>query len=161
MIEAVPPPSLIALAAAVLHLPDRPERILEIGCGSGDGVFFLAREFPGARVRGVDPSAEAIRKAVSRVGLDPEGRVAFKRGRLRKLPYPDDFFDLVAQAGGSLRPGEIARVLRPGGHLILVGEWRWRDWRLGGQGFDPVEADEVDGERFHILRLQAGSERPE
>ena len=149
----MPPPSLTALAAAVLHVRDLPERILEIGCGSGDGVLFLAREFPGARVRGVDPSEEAIREAVGRVGLDPEGRVAFKRGRARALPYPDAFFDLVAQAGGRLHPGQIARVLRPGGHLILVGEWRWLDWRLGGRGFDPVEGGEVEGERFQVLRL--------
>ena len=77
---------------------------------------------PAARVRGVDASAEAIREAVARIGLDPEGRVAFKQGRSRALPFPDDFFDLVAQAGGTPAPGEIARVLRPGGHLVLVGD---------------------------------------
>jgi ubiquinone/menaquinone biosynthesis C-methylase UbiE len=154
--RAVPSPSLTALAAAVLHLPGRPERILEIGCGGGDGVFFLAREFPAARVRGVDASAEAIREAVARVGLDPEGRVAFKQGSSRALPYPDEFFDLVAQVGGRLRAGEIARILRPGGHLVLVGEWRWLDWRLGGHRFDPVESREVEGERFHVLRLHGG-----
>jgi ubiquinone/menaquinone biosynthesis C-methylase UbiE len=153
MIEKVPSSSLIALAAAVLRLPAAPERVLEIGCGSGERVLFLAREFPGARVRGVDPSAETVREAVSRVGLDPEGRVAFKHGTSRALPYPDEFFDLVVQAGDALRPGEIARVLRPGGCTILVGEWRWLEWRLGGRGFEPVENGEADGERFHIARL--------
>ena len=153
MIGTMPPPSLTALAAAVLLLPEAPERILEIGCGDGEGVLFLAREFPAARVRGVDSSEEAIRKAVSRVGLDPEGRVAFKPGRSRRLPYPDGFFDLVAQRGGGLHPGEIARVLRPGSHLVLVGGWRWLDWRLGGHRFDPVEAGEAAGEHFHVLRF--------
>jgi ubiquinone/menaquinone biosynthesis C-methylase UbiE len=149
----VPSPSLTALAAAVLHVRDLPERVLVIGCGNGDGVLFLAREFPSARVRGVDPSEQAIREAVSRVGLDPEGRVAFKQGGPRSLPYPDGFFDLVAQAGGGLHPGELARVLHPGGHLILVGAWRWLDWRLGGRRFDPIETGEAEGERFHVLRL--------
>lgn len=153
----MPLPSLTALAAAVLHVRDLPERILEIDCGDGEGVLFLAREFPSARVRGVDPSEETVREAVSRVGLDPEGRVAFKRGKAAALPYPDAFFDLVAQAGGRLRPGEIARVLRPGGHLILVGRWRWLDWRLGSHRFDPVEAGEVEGERFQVLRLHAAA----
>jgi ubiquinone/menaquinone biosynthesis C-methylase UbiE len=157
----VPSPSLTALAAAALRLPGRPERILEIGCGSGDGVLFLAREFPAARVRGVDASAEKVREAVSRVGLDPEGRVAFKQGRSRSLPYPDAFFDVVAQTGGSLRPGEIARVLRPGGHLVLVGEWRWLDWRLGGHRFEPIESGEVEGKRFHIAISTATVELPE
>jgi ubiquinone/menaquinone biosynthesis C-methylase UbiE len=149
----MPSPSLTALAAAVLHVRDLPERILEVGCGDGEGVLFLAREFPAARVRGVDSSAEAIRDAVARVGLDPEGRVAFKQAKRGGLPYPDAFFDLVAQAGGGLRPHELARVLRPGGHLILVGRWRWSDWRLAKHGFDPLGSEEVEGERFQVLRL--------
>jgi ubiquinone/menaquinone biosynthesis C-methylase UbiE len=152
----VPSPALTALAAAVLRLGERPERILEVGCGNGDGVLFLAREFPTARVRGVDASPEAIRAAVSRVGLDPEGRVAFKRGRPGALPYPDDLFDLVVQAEGGLSPREIARVLRPDGRLLLVGNWRWLDWRLRGRGFDWLETGESGGECFHIARLRGG-----
>lgn len=144
----MPTPPLAPLAAAVLRVPGRPERILEVGCGSGDGVLFLAREFPTARVRGVDPSEEAIREAVSRVGLDPEGRVAFKPARRRSLPYPDDFFDLVVHSGGPLHPGELARVLRDGGHLLLIGRWRLADWRLGKRGFERFEAGEAGGEPF-------------
>lgn len=156
----MPSPVLTALAAAVLHVP-APERALEVGCGAGDGVLFLAREFPSARVRGVDPSEEAIRAAVSRVGLDPEGRVAFKPGSPGKLPYPDDFFDLVVQAGGRLHLREITRALRPGGHLILIGRWRWLDWRLRGRGFAWLEAGEAEGERFLVSRLHPEGQSPE
>jgi len=160
MIRPVPSPALTALAAAVLYVP-APERVLEIGCREGDGVLFLAREFPSARVRGVDPSEEAIRAAVSRVGLDPEGRVAFKPGSPSKLPYPDDFFDLVVQAEGRLRLGEITRVLRPGGHLILIGKWRWLDWRLRGRGFAWLEAGEAEGGPFLVSRLHPDDQAPE
>jgi ubiquinone/menaquinone biosynthesis C-methylase UbiE len=142
-------------------VPTRPERVLEIGCGDGEAVLFLAREYPSARVRGVDASAASIRDAVSRVGLDPEGRVAFKQGKSRALPFPDDFFDLVAQTGGALHPGEIARVVRPNGYLVLVGDWRWLDWRLGGHGFVPVESGEAEGERFSVLRLDTDELPPE
>jgi ubiquinone/menaquinone biosynthesis C-methylase UbiE len=157
----VPTSSLIALAAAVLHVPARPERVLEIGCGDGEAVLFLAREYPSARVRGVDASAEAVREAVARIGLDPEGRVAFKQGKSRALPFPDSFFDLVTQAGGGLHPGEAARVLRPNGYLVLVGEWRWLDWRLGGHGFVLVESGQAEEERFHVLRLDTDELPPE
>jgi ubiquinone/menaquinone biosynthesis C-methylase UbiE len=157
----MPSSALIALAAAVLHVPDRPERALEIGCGDGERVLFLAREYPAARVRGVDSSAESIRAAVSRVGLDPEGRVAFKQGKSRALPYPDGFFDLVAQADGALHPGEIARVLRPHGHLVLIGGWRWLEWRLGKHRFVPVQSGEAQGERFQVARLDTGEPTPE
>lgn len=149
------PTPLVPLAAAVLRVPGRPERVLEVGCGSGDGVLFLAREYPAARVRGVDRSAAAIHEAVARIGLDPEGRVAFKHAAGRTLPYPDGFFDLVVQAGGPLRPGELARVLLPGGHLLLIGSRRLADWRLAQRGFDPVEAGEADGTRFRLARLAA------
>jgi ubiquinone/menaquinone biosynthesis C-methylase UbiE len=154
----MPAPALTPLATAVLRVPGRPERILEIGCGDGDGVLFLAREFPSARVRGFDRSAEAIRTAVARVGLDPEGRVAFKHGNPRSLPYPDGFFDLVVQSGGSLRVSEAARVLRPGGHLLLIGRWRLLGQRLSRSGLDPIETGDAAGEAF-LLAQRCGDAR--
>jgi SAM-dependent methyltransferase len=116
----MPSPPLTPLAAAVLRIERAPERVLEIESGEGDGVFFLAREFPVARVRGVDRAEDLVRAATARVGLDPEGRVAFKVGTPRSLPYPDDLFDLVALLDARPAAGEVARVLRPGGHLILA-----------------------------------------
>jgi SAM-dependent methyltransferase len=54
------------------------------------------------------------------VGLDPEGRIAFKAGGARRLPFPDEHFDLAVQSAGRPAPREAARVLRPGGLLLLV-----------------------------------------
>jgi ubiquinone/menaquinone biosynthesis C-methylase UbiE len=115
----VPDPALTRLATAVLNLP-APERALVCGCSDGEPVLFLAREFPSTRVRGADPSAERVRAASARVGLDPEGRVAFKQSSPRWLPFPDEFFDLVVIFEGRPAPNEIARVMRPDGQLILV-----------------------------------------
>lgn len=126
--------SLTDLARAVLHLDRAPERALELDCGEGEGVLLLAREFPSARVRGVDASAEAVRAAVSRVGLNPEGRVAFKRRGARSLPFPDEFFDLVVQ-NRRFRRREIGRVVRPGGYLIVLST------QPPGRGYEQV-ADE-------------------
>src|SRR5689334_6052964 len=113
-------PPLTPFAAAVLHVPTPPERALVIAFDGGDAALFLSREFPAARVRGVDPSAERVASARERAGLDPEGRIAFKQGTPSRLPFPDEFFDLVAQLDGRPAPGELARVLAPGGHLILA-----------------------------------------
>jgi ubiquinone/menaquinone biosynthesis C-methylase UbiE len=115
----VPDPALTRLATAVLDLP-APERALVYGCGEGEPVLFLAREFPSARVRGTDPSAERVRAAGTRVGLDPEGRVAFKQSSRRRLPFPDEFFDLVVIFEGRPAPSEIVRVMRSEGHLVLA-----------------------------------------
>lgn len=153
---------LTTLAAAVLALPEPPERVLEIGCGEGEATLFLAREFPSARVRGVDPSESVVRAAVARVGLDPEGRVAFKRGDHRALPFPDDQFDLIVRDGGPLRAAEVARVLRPGGHLIYIEVPRtggrrlalaWTQWRLATEGFETARHEELAGRTVWIGRL--------
>jgi SAM-dependent methyltransferase len=154
------------LAAAVLHVA-APERALVVGCGDGEAVLLLAREYPGARVRGVDPSAERVREASARVGLDREGRVAFKPGGPRALPYPDGFFDLVAQVDGRPAPAELARVLSPGGHLILAGPGptgfardareRLLRRRLAHRGFAPVRAASAGDGNFFVARLTEGS----
>jgi SAM-dependent methyltransferase len=126
-------------------------------------VAFLAREFPGARVRGVDPDEAAIRAVTQRLGLDPEGRIATKPGKARSLPYPDDFFDLVVQRHGLFFPSEIARVLRPQGHLAYVmARPRWRLLRtppsrlrrpLRRMGFETVSTGEMEGEGYYVGRL--------
>ncbi len=150
----MPSPALIALAEAVLEVGRNPERILEIGCRGGDGTLFLAREYPAARVRGLDPSAESVRRAVARIGLDPEGRVAFKQGTARSLPYPDAHFDLVVVQGGKARPRELARVLRPGGELIVVGlPGSLLAWRLRRRGFEPVLARAAQDVGYLVARL--------
>jgi SAM-dependent methyltransferase len=143
-----------------------PERALVIGCGDGEAVLFLAREFPAARVRGVDPSAVQVREAGARVGLDPEGRVAFKVGKPGALPYPDDFFDLVVQFDGRPAAAEAARVLRPGAHLILAGggpsrfaagvREALRRRRLARAGIEPVRTGEAGGGNFFVGRLSPG-----
>jgi ubiquinone/menaquinone biosynthesis C-methylase UbiE len=161
-------PPLTPLAAAALRVPP-PERILEIECGDGDGALFLAREFPAARVRGVDRSEDRVRAATARVGLDPEGRVAFKPGGPRALPYPDEFFDLVVAVDGRPRAGEIARVLRPGGHLILVradadadrGWLRGRLLRRGlrRRGIVLIESEAAGDGSFSVGRLRGDDPR--
>jgi SAM-dependent methyltransferase len=61
-----------------------------------------------------------VRIAQSKVGLDPEGRIAFKVADAADLPYEADSFDLVAQLNMPPFFGEIARVLRPGGYVIVA-----------------------------------------
>lgn len=156
-------PRLTPLAAAALHV-GAPERILQVECGHGDAALFLAREFPSARVRGVDRSEERVREAAARVGLDPEGRIAFKPGEPGQLPYPDEHFDLVAALDARPAARESARVLRPGGFLVIASStsprplpglagWFLRQ-RLRRSGFEPI-CDEIAGDgSFCVERLR-------
>ena len=111
---------LAALAAAAATISPPPERVLDLGTGTGEGALFLAREFPRASVRGVDVSEAMIAAARAKVGLDPEGRIAFKVADAASLPYADESFDLVAQLNMPPFFAEIGRVLRPGGHVIVA-----------------------------------------
>ena len=66
------------------------KRVLDLGCGAGRHVVFLARE--GFEVHGLDSSAEALRICQERLreaGL----RATFVRADMREIPYPDGAFD--------------------------------------------------------------------
>ena len=162
------PEHLAALAAAVLHVSHPPERVLDIGCGTGAGTLFLAREFPQARVRGVDISEEMIHEAQAKVWLDPEGRVAFKVGDASDLPYADESFDLVAQLNMPPFFEEMVRVLRPGGHLVVAASWgaatpfytppRLLRWKLAQRGVEQVEEGGAGSGSYWVGRLERPTE---
>ncbi len=111
---------LAPLSAAALYVKPHPERVLDLGTGTGEGALLMAREFPAASVRGVDMSSEMIRIAARKVGLDPTGRVAFKVADASNLPYDDDSFDLVTQLNMPPFVAELARVVRPGGSVVIA-----------------------------------------
>jgi SAM-dependent methyltransferase len=156
---------LAPLAAALLHVRPAPERALELGTGTGTGALLIAREFPQVRVRGVDISAEMIRLAKARVGLDPEGRVAFRVADAAELPYEDDSFDLVAQLNMVPFFRETARVLRPGGYAVVAASWGEdtpfytppavleRGFRR--RGLEPVESGEAGRGTYPVARAPA------
>ncbi|MEU6427155.1 class I SAM-dependent methyltransferase [Microbispora sp. NPDC046973] len=92
---------------------------LDAACGTGRMAGLLAER--GHRVLGVDGSPDMLARARARA---PLGR--FLLGDLRDLPVPDDAVDLVVCSLAlthvpALGPvmTEFARVLRPGGHLLI------------------------------------------
>jgi SAM-dependent methyltransferase len=96
-----------------------PGVAVDAACGTGRHSVHLAAR--GHRVIGVDSSAEML--AVARTKL-PEGD--WRLGDLHDLPVADDEADLVVCALAlahvpDLAPvfAEFARVLRPGGHLVV------------------------------------------
>jgi malonyl-CoA O-methyltransferase len=103
-----------SLLAAVDHVGE-PERILEIGSGTGSGSAILKARFPDADITGVDLSPEMVRIATAKV----EG-VKFEPADASRLPFPDASFDLVAQNNVPVYFGEIARVLAPGGRILIT-----------------------------------------
>lgn len=161
--------SLTPLAVAVLEVRSAPERILAIESLGGEAALFLAREFPRARIRGLDRSEDNVRAATARVGLDPEGRIAFKQGRGRAIPFPDEHFDLLVAVDVRPSPGEVRRALRSGGSLLLVATgprsgldpdsgWLWR--RLRRRGIEQVGHATAGDGSFSVGRLGGGGQTP-
>jgi SAM-dependent methyltransferase len=139
---------LAPLAAGLLEVSPAPERALEIGTGTGVGALLIAREFPQARVRGIDVSEEMIRRAQDRIGLDPEGRVVFRVADASDLPWEDASFDLVAEINMPPFFDEIARVLRPGGFVVHAASSGpatpfWTSPKKLRSGFDREGVEEV------------------
>lgn len=100
--------------------------VLDLGCGPGViAEKLLARDF---FVTCVDFSAELLQRARSRLSVEGHSeRVRFFQGDAQSLPFEDDTFDVVVCIGviswvesPSLAMHEIARVLKPGGVLIIT-----------------------------------------
>lgn len=92
---------------------------LDAACGTGRYAGYLAAR--GHQVIGVDTSPDMLGRARARV---PKGE--FLLGDLRRLPLRDDAVDLVVSGLALahvpvLEPvmAEFARVLRPGGHVVI------------------------------------------
>ncbi|WP_223693662.1 class I SAM-dependent methyltransferase [Leifsonia poae] len=100
-------------------------RILDVGCGTGFLVRHLALLLPEAALVGVDAAAGMVEVAEHDRRGDP--RMRFEHATAEQLPHADGAFDLVVsstsfshwsdQARGVR---ECARVLAPGGALVLV-----------------------------------------
>jgi SAM-dependent methyltransferase len=161
------PVYLAPLATGLLRVRPEPERALDIGTGLGDVALLVAREFPHARVRGIDFSEEMVRRAQARIGLDPEGRVAFKVADAANLPFEDDSFDLVTQLNMPPFFGEIGRVLRPGGFALVAASWGSRTpfytpeavLRRGFRraGLEPLESGEAGSGTYFLARRPSSS----
>ncbi len=111
-----------------LRLHPDPKRVLDVGCGTGYLLRTLARRCQGVeQLAGIDPAPSMTDVASSACGDD---RIRFSTGVAEKLPFAGDTFDLVVsttsfdhwgQQEAGLR--ECARVLRSGGHLVLVDQF--------------------------------------
>ena len=163
--------------AALLPQDRRPERVLDVGCGTGTLALLLWRRFPGAGVLGIDLAGGMIDFCRRRWAGRP--RLTFLQADAERFDTPQPF-DLI---GSNFcfqwfpRPGEtiarLAGMLASGGLLAAAVpvegslpemDWAWRRHLGGampGPGFAPARAylDGLGGCGLRTVRQEVLSAR--
>jgi SAM-dependent methyltransferase len=135
---------LVPLIEFVLtHLPARPARVLEVGCGAGE--LALALDAAGYEVTAIDPAA-------------PDGAI-FRPIKLEELEDDARFDAVVASRvfhhmGENLEPNldRVARALEGGGPFVLD--------EFGPDRLDEVTAAWYEGQRLILSAAGRPSDRP-
>ena len=125
---------------AINSLPG--QRVLEVGVGTG---LALPRYRQEKRITGIDLSAEMLARARQRVAeLSLRNVEALREMDAEATDFPNSAFDIaVAMFVASVVPhprrlmAEMKRVVRPGGHILIVGHFAasagprwWVEWAL-------------------------------
>ena len=105
--------------AGLSAVPVAPRRALDLGTGTGDAAFAIARRWPEADVIGVDLAPAMVEQARRKTPVELAPRVRFEQADASRLPYPDSAFDLVGLANMIPFFDELARVTAPGGYVVF------------------------------------------
>jgi ubiquinone/menaquinone biosynthesis C-methylase UbiE len=152
------------------------EQVLDVGCGTGTLAMEVARHVGrGGRVAGIDPGTQQIARARAKA-VRRHVPIEFQIGVIEQLPFLNQSFDVVFSTlmmhhlpASLKRQGlaEIARVLKPGGRLVIADFKRKQEragraarFHAGGSsipdlaamvsdaGFSKVETQEMQPSRF-------------
>jgi ubiquinone/menaquinone biosynthesis C-methylase UbiE len=154
------------------------DAVLDVGCGTGTLALEAARRVGRAgRVASVDPSPEQIARARAKAARR-HVPIEFQIGVIEQLAFPDQTFDVVFSTlmmhhvpESLKRQGlaEIARVLKPGGRLVIADFTRKQErtgqaarFHAGGSSLQELAAlvsdagfSEVDTEEMRPPRFSA------
>ncbi len=112
-------PNHLAAFERALEQVDSPRRALDLGTGTGEGAFAIARRFPQTEVVGADLAEKMLALARRKTPPELKQRVRFEAADAEQLPYPNESFELVTLANMIPFFDELARITAPGGFVLF------------------------------------------
>lgn len=124
-------------AALALLVPLQARSLLDVGCG--EGYYTAAFTAAAAEVIGLDISRPAIQLAARKLR-----EVTWLVGSGALLPVADASIEVVCSVFSQLYIEEMHRVLKPGGHVLVISPAPEHLWTLREGLFDEVRTYEAD-----------------
>jgi ubiquinone/menaquinone biosynthesis C-methylase UbiE len=148
----------------VLHKVQPTDHVLDMGCGTGRFTLPLAQR--AARVSGLDISSEMLAVNGGKLaehGLQPD----LHEGTMTALPFPDATFDVIISMLALMHIpvedrqrvfAEAARVLKPGGRLVVGVKNEVFERLFSGDRFATVDVTDVNAGELIFTETRAGQE---
>ena len=118
------------------HLPALSvERAVDLGCGGGRNAGELLKKYPQSYVTAIDYSTLSVDKAKAyNKAMIAAGRCTVQQGDVSALNLPENAFDLATAfetvyfwPGLAQCFGQVAKVLKRGGHFLICNESDGKD----------------------------------
>ena len=125
---AAPPNEIKQRERAIAAIENKPQRILDLGCGTGSSTLMLKQAYPDAEVTGLDLSPYML-KIAEHKGEQADLNINWQQGLAEATNFRDAEFDLISIAFlFHETPVEISqavlqechRLLQPGGQVIIL-----------------------------------------
>lgn len=131
-----------ASAERIAAIKNKPQRILDLGCGTGSSTLSLKQAFPEAEVIGLDISPYMLLMAEYKA-KKANLAILWQQGLAEATSFPDNKFDLISVAFlfhetpvhiSQAILQECLRLLKPGGQIIILDgnqkRLRHSDWLI-------------------------------
>jgi ubiquinone/menaquinone biosynthesis C-methylase UbiE len=142
----------------------RGQRVLDMGCGTGR--FTVPMAALGAEVTGLDLSRAMLDVAGAKLA-ERNLTASLHEGDMAHLPFEDGSFDVVTSMLALMHIpvedreavfGEVARVLRPGGRMLLGVKNSLIERLFKGDRFAAIDITEVDSKQLRFTQTKSGEE---